>query len=379
MNRLRIALFLFVYCAVFWLIMDAVYSAIEGSDPEPKSLARTYSPQFHHGLLPNFDGWEPFFNGYRITTNSRGFRDRERREIPDVGSTRRILVIGDSFTEAVGSTFEESFFGLLQAAGMARSDKVEFLNAGGASYSPTLYYRKIKSLLESGLRFDEVIVFSDLSDVPDEAWAYFCFDDIERYRAHCDPTSLPAPAANSRALPAPIMASMTPSVRAVWESFKMTQRLRRMITWQVQWHTGWTKHRITHDPNAYWTIPGANVDAMFQPLGIEGGAARSIAHMQMLADLLRARDIPLSIAVYPWAVQLAHDDRDSRQVKMWRDFCTSNCKQFINLFPAFFAHRDQYRDWFERLFIHGDWHYSPEGNRLMFTEAERQLFGKTAP
>lgn len=39
-----------------------------------------------------------------------------------------------------------------------------------------------------------------------------------------------------------------------------------------------------------------------------------------LADMLEARNIPLSIVVYPWAQQMAQGDRDSRQVALWREF-----------------------------------------------------------
>ena len=100
-------------------------------------------------------------------------------------ASRRILLIGDSFVEGIGMNFEDSFAGLLQGAGQQRSDRIEFLNAGVASYSPSIYYKKIKYLLDSGLRFDEVVLFSDTADVTDEATAYFCIDDDPKYRAHC--------------------------------------------------------------------------------------------------------------------------------------------------------------------------------------------------
>jgi hypothetical protein len=97
--------------------------------------------------------------------------------------------------------------------------------------------------------------------------------------------------------------------------------------------------------------------------------------MQALADLLASRHIPLTIVVYPWPMQLDLNDRESRQVAIWRDFCAKNCKEFINLFPAFFAEKDANKNWYERLFIHGDVHYSAEGNRLMFRELSARLVG----
>jgi hypothetical protein len=38
---------------------------------------------------------------------------------------------------------------MLTQNGKQRSERVEFLNAGVVSYSPTLYYRKVKFLLEA--------------------------------------------------------------------------------------------------------------------------------------------------------------------------------------------------------------------------------------
>jgi len=96
--------------------------------------------------------------------------------------------------------------------------------------------------------------------------------------------------------------------------------------------------------------------------------------MRALADLLAAKKIPLTIVVYPWAQQLAQGDRDSRQVALWREFCEGRCKAFIDLYPTFFAAADADKNWYEHLFILGDDHYSPEGNRFMFRELAKRLF-----
>ena len=95
--------------------------------------------------------------------------------------------------------------------------------------------------------------------------------------------------------------------------------------------------------------------------------------MRALAGLLAARNIPLTIVVYPWAQQLAQGDRDSRQVALWREFCEGRCKAFINLFPDFFAATEADKNWYERLFILGDDHYSAAGNRFLFLEIARHL------
>ena len=42
------------------------------------------------------------------------------------------------------------------------------------------------------------------------------------------------------------------------------------------------------------------------------GIARSLQNMRALSDLLAAKNVPLSIVVYPWAQQLAQGDRNSK-------------------------------------------------------------------
>jgi hypothetical protein len=98
--------------------------------------------------------------------------------------------------------------------------------------------------------------------------------------------------------------------------------------------------------------------------------------MQSLADLLAQHHIPLTVVAYPWPAQIELDDRDSRQSAIWRKFCATNCKTFIDLFPVFFGFKDSHPYWYERLFIAGDVHLSPEGNELVFSAiADRLLSG----
>jgi hypothetical protein len=102
----------------------------------------------------------------------------------------------------------------------------------------------------------------------------------------------------------------------------------------------------------------------YGPLGVEGGIAKEKAKMDRLWQELKERDIPISVVVYPWPAQLAHDTADSRQVRIWR--CAGRCKRFITLFPAFFAVKDN--------FIFGDYHYADGGNALV---AEAVIQGLT--
>jgi hypothetical protein len=354
----------FVYCLALFLVFDFAYSSLTRGE-EKERPARIADAKYDYGFAANFDGYDVWGElRYRLTTNSLGFKDASVRNVPQKSDSRRVLLIGDSFGEGIGMSFEDSFAGMLDRAGQQRSEKIEFLNASVASYSPSIYYKKIKYLLESGLQFDEVVLFSDTSDVTDEATSYFCIDDDPKYRAHCSQAE-----GSQQAAAAP-----PKKTDFFTDRFVVTNRVRIYIKRSIQSVLGNRRKAINTDHERIgWTIPGLDVGTSYQPLGVEGGIARSLQNMQALADLLAARNIPLTIVVYPWAQQLAQGDRDSRQVSLWRDFCPGRCKAFINLFPVFFAAADADKDWYEHLFILGDDHFSAAGNAFMFRELARRL------
>jgi hypothetical protein len=350
-----------LYCLALFFIFDFVYSTFTAGQ-EHERTARIYDAVYDHGLAANFDGYDVWGEArYRLITDSLGFKDGSLREVPLQSASRRILIIGDSFAEGIGMSYENSFAGLLQAAGQARPDKIEFLNAGVASYSPSIYYKKIKYLIERGLKFDEVWLFSDSSDVEDEASSYFCIDDDPKYHAHCTvpPGTVPPSAINKRDF--------------FIDHFVVTNRVRVTLKRWIQTRLGNKRRSIDNDHNRIgWTTPNPD-PAHYRPLGVGGGIARSLENMTKLSDLLASRGIPLTIVVYPWAQQIAQNDRDSRQVKLWQEFCPGHCKAFINLFPPFFAAADRDQDWYEYLYILGDDHFSIAGNRMMFEELQKRL------
>jgi hypothetical protein len=382
MRRAVVSVGLVVYCVLLFLGVDFVYSTfLHEEDQWP----RYPHPAYHHALVPNFDGYDTWGDvRYPFMTNSLGFRDGRVRDVPLAAATRRVLLIGDSFTEGTGVPFEDAFAGRLFSAGMQRSDPVEFLDAGVISYSPTLYYRKIRYLIERGLRFDEVVVFSDVSDLYDEASKYFCHDDDPRYQKYCDPderaffASLcdPEHGESARSCTDPIEHRYAKAGVGAYlpRHFIVTNAVRVIAKFRIQqWLGNQKRRRLGVDTETAWLFADRGHEAEYAPLGSAGGIARSVKNMQALADLLKAHGIALTIVVYPWPAQLALGDHDSRQASLWWEFCATNCKAFINLLPIFFAEARAHPDWYERLYIPGDFHYSSEGHRLMFEGLKRHL------
>ena len=131
-----------------------------------------YSPNkyYHHALKPNLSieaRWGAAH--YPMATDSLGLRDDKPRTLPLVGTRRRMLFLGDFFTEGVGIPYEQTFVGIIRDRIRRAGGDVEVLNGGVASHSPRLYLLHLQDLIERrGAKFDEIVVFIDVSDIMDE-------------------------------------------------------------------------------------------------------------------------------------------------------------------------------------------------------------------
>jgi hypothetical protein len=90
-----------------------------------------------------------------------GFRDASTRDVPLVADHKRIVFIGDLFTEGLGVPYQKTFVGRFASA----FPDLDVLNAAAESYSASIYYEKLKYFLDVGFRFDEAIVYIDISDI----------------------------------------------------------------------------------------------------------------------------------------------------------------------------------------------------------------------
>ncbi|MFA5101459.1 MAG: hypothetical protein WC547_11295, partial [Candidatus Omnitrophota bacterium] len=116
---------------------------------------RIRSGVYHHDLAKNKCVPNARYRNftYRVFTNSLGFKDKMVRDIPRTSGAYRILFIGDSFSEGIGFSYEDTFVGLIDS--VLSKKGIEVFNAAVCSYSPSIYWRKIKYLIEDeGFRFN---------------------------------------------------------------------------------------------------------------------------------------------------------------------------------------------------------------------------------
>ncbi len=314
-----------------------------------------------HALKPNCASIEHWGrNSYEFFTNNLGFRDARIRDVPLADSHPRILMLGDSFTEGM-LAWSDSYVGKI-AAGLPQYD---FLNGGVASYSPSNYLNVARMVLAKGVAIDEVIVFLDISDVADEAAFYRDADASGAVTGPGKPRWVPK--------------SWYMKARAVIAShFLLTSDLFEFCS-RVLVSLGYPHVTTGRQGDPFdmelsaWTYRKVNETESwpgYAPLGVEGGIAKEKAKMTLLWQELKKHGIPISVVVYPYPAQVVYDTVDSRQVRIWREWCAGKCQRFISLFPAFFEVKASCPPsrpgcWYLSLFIFGDAHYAAPGNALV--------------
>ncbi|MBL8135094.1 MAG: hypothetical protein JNL48_00605 [Acidobacteria bacterium] len=160
----------FFSTAASYLVLDLVAGWILIVPLSPPLVPDTFR---HHALLP--DSYAEIRQRdfvYLQRVNHLGLRGRETTVEKPAG-TRRILMLGDSFTMAKGVQEDETFSVLVEQALQAPMQacgggRVEVLNAGVDSYSPLLEYLYFKRDL-ARLNPDLVVLNFDNSDLIQEA------------------------------------------------------------------------------------------------------------------------------------------------------------------------------------------------------------------
>ncbi len=294
-----------------------------------------------------------------MNTNSLGFKDRSDRQIPLKSEKKRLLFIGDSVTEGIGLEYEKTFVGLIDDA---LKEKYSILNAGVSSYSPIIYWKKVEDLINNtGLEFDELIVYLDISDIQDEASKYALAKD----RFALDDGLVTDILVKKPNLQSELIKQNTiifAWLRAVIKR-KKTIASKELVFKENSNHS--YKDAISVDSKHYrrgaWTFD-ENVYNEYGKRGLDLSAKR----MGNLVQLLNKHKIKMTLAVYPWPAQLYYDTVDSKQVVFWESWAKKNNTRFINHFKDLFSIKEKIgvKRLIEKYYIPGDVHFNEMGNIL---------------
>lgn len=312
---------------------------------------------YHHTLKKKFNGFG-YFGGakYRVCTNYSGFKDsckniNEQSKFYDVG------FIGDSYTEGLGLSFEDTFVGIISK----KLGNIKIANLGVTTYSPSIYFTKIKHLLNEGYQFKEIIVYIDISDIYDEAIRYkikngkvIKLDNEDKNKINYLENK------NNND------ASSNNFKKFLRNNFKFSYEnlhLLKMLVYRYLEKGTFTY--VTDLKISSWTYDKSTKG--YGMLGVDGGIKKSLDIMDELHKLLEKNGISLSVGIYPWPGQIFYDSKNSLQVEIWKNFCKLRCKNFYNNFPIFFEKVEKFGkiETYYRYFIYRDVHFNKNGNELI--------------
>ena len=359
---------LFFFIVLLFLILDFSFSLIANSfnlslfckNRLLESVSSKH-PVFHHGFLPNASG-----KGYgceKVFTNSIGFKDKEINEITKINDNQRILFIGDSFTEGVGLNYETTFVGIIDEA--YSKHNIDILNAGRSSYSPIIYWRKIKFLIEDeNLKFDKLFVFLDISDPFDEL-RY----DLDKTLNVVDVTfeeKNEAEKENIKNLNVYLKKLIKKNFIISFYILNFFHDLLVNFKYdQKEWYIS------TNLPYERWTVN----DDLFNEYGSQG-LKKMEKYMDKLYNLSIKYNFEINVAVYPRPTQVWEGDLNSIQVEYWQNWASKRNINFINYFPDFVKINQSKKEKYKILktyYLLGDPHFNMEGNQIIAKRIDENL------
>jgi hypothetical protein len=305
---------------------------------------------YHHALKKNFStnsaGWGK--KRFSFCTDNHSFRiecgSKQTGKFFDIG------IIGDSFTVGFGLSYKEMF--VTKISKKLKNKKIA--NLAASSYAPSIYYSKINYLLDNGFKFNEIIVFLDLSDLHDDTIKYELLENkvlgkdndfnVENY-----------------SLSEKFLQFLSRNFKVT--NFLVIQTNEFLIKKKIKDRT--IPHWVLQNPRSSWTY---NYDKKYYlNKNLEDVIKNSKFNMQQLYDLLKKNNIELSIAVFPWPSTLKFDEENNLHLNIWKNFCITRCKNFFNMMSPFFEAKNKmkFNKLYFKYYIDGDIHFNETGNDVL--------------
>ena len=329
-----------------------------------------------HTFKPN---GEYYSKSYNVFTNSLGFKDYAIREI-DLNRDKRLLIMGDSFTEGVWLSWENTFPGMI-ADSLIKFD-IEVLNAGVASYSPFIHWKKLKYLVEDlGFKLNNLVIFIDISDLSNE------ISYRKKYTKHSAflPEDLKKDNDQAINLSNDIKKGFKVTIVTILKyNFIFFYNLFDFFFDLIRYSSIHETSLIKKINNVPWWLDKNHFESNW-PLKTEKTWQKKIDYGQSLMEesidniikICNRENINLTVAVYPWPNSILFNDFNSDHIKKWELYSKKKNVRFLNLYPSFFNQkmsnyeRNQiiYSNYIER-----DFHFNKKGHRKIANEYIKHFF-----
>lgn len=358
MSLIKLLLFQTIPIILVFFAFDYIYTNFLISSDGLEKKYRVENEVYHHTLKASFNGvgnWGG--KNYRICTDRSGFKSscnavNNKQQYFDIG------FIGDSFTEAIGMSYEDSFVGMF-----AKKNKhLKIANLGVSTYSPTIYYTKLKYFLESGYFFDHIYIFVDIGDIHDES--YYLRNSSGNV------IQLENNLIYRNSFFHKIKVFIASNFILLKTAYRTIKKIIGLFSFNIGHDDKDTMQNISNLVGSDWLR--LSYSQAYGQLGINGSINKAIKEMNLVYELLENNNIKLSVGVYPWPDQLSEikisNYYPNKHVRIWKDFCLKKCKNFINMFTIYneILKSLSVEDVYKKYYINGDVHFNKEGNRLIF-------------
>ncbi len=363
---IKVLLTILVFDLIFTFFLISRFDFNEKFNPD--NSHRIANNNYHHSFKKNvetIDNWGPY--KYKFVTNSLGFKDRTIRKIKKTNNDQeRIIIIGDSFTEGIGFIYDETFVGLLDQE--LQNYDIEILNAGVASQSPIIYYKKIKYLIENEkIKFDKLLIFLDISDIPDDYYysQEYKNNNIKKIKLRDYLQELMLEYSSVYLITDIIFSKLNNFKEYLLIKYEASQEFNLKFLETNKYHVNMHKSLFVERGNwindsHYWKLHGVK--------GIE----IATKNLEKLIDLCNKYQIKTTLFIYPWPRQIIYNNPNSLHRAYWRKWSEVTNTDFIDLNSYFFSKDPE--KLIERYFINGDIHWNKEGHKYIYEIVLKEYF-----
>ena len=226
---------------------------------------------------------------------------------------------------------------------------------GVSSYSPIIYFHKIKYFLEKDIKMKHVIVFLDLSDIEDEIFREECRGKV------CNKNL-----------------ELKKDFRSVKFSFNFKNFLKsdfQFTLLALQYlKRGFCKNILISNCSYVYdkNFEKSNwIHNFKENISINGKYNESfnqtIFYLDQIKEILDQKGIDFSIAIYPWPGNIFHNINTSDYQNYFQNYCKIKCKYFLNYFDDFeiLVKNNGKNRVIKDYFFYGDMHYNEKGNYVI--------------
>lgn len=347
-----------IYLFLSFLFLDfflgnKVIQILDDAKKKNVPLTKSYIKKhliYHHELNKYYKD-KVFYSSFDflMCTDQYSFRINCEKNINRNTKNLGIVFLGDSTTEGVGLNFEDTFFGMIEEK---HSDMV-LTNLSASSYSFSIYFAKLNYLINiKEFNIKKVVLVPDISDIQDEAIKYYLDENnIVREMSEFSFSDLPETVENKKVYYN--FLRKLPITFALLRDLYYYDLLRPIYRYKRNYG------------RAEWTY---NISSSsYGEMGVENSIKKSIKLLEKTYELLKEKNIDLSIVVLPHPSQILYDKEDSLHVEMLKNFCIERCKEFVNLYPVFFRFKNNMssNDIIKKFYLKGDMHFNKAGNKII--------------